>query len=398
MSLAAPPILAPPQRRSPAFLLAYALANAGGVIAYLPLLTLLLPIKVEAIAGPNRFGLLTATVVVGAIAASAANILFGWLSDRAVAKGGGRRSGVAWGLFALALGVMAVALAATPVALVAGVAAFQAGVNALLAPLLAIMADEIPDAQKGVAGGLLALGQPVAAAVGAQLVSGGTFLPFALVVLATTLCVAPLLLTPHRAAGDEAIAAPRQRRLDLAVAWTARLLVQVAGAVLSLFLLFYFESVAALPSPLLAGRLGHLLTLAYLLPLPVAVVAGRVSDRTGRRRPVLLAAALLAAAGLVGMGVARDWTGGAWAFGAYAVGSAVFLALHAAYAMQLLPSATHRGRDLGLINLANTLPQLAGPLLAWSLATPRDFSGLMLVLAALTGGGGVLMMAVQRRQ
>ncbi len=33
--------------RSPGFLGAVALANVGGVIAYLPLLTLLLPIKVE---------------------------------------------------------------------------------------------------------------------------------------------------------------------------------------------------------------------------------------------------------------------------------------------------------------------------------------------------------------
>ena len=59
-----PDILAPPvdqrrdttggaaaERRSPGFLLIYALANAGGVIGYLPLLTLLLAIKVEALAG-----------------------------------------------------------------------------------------------------------------------------------------------------------------------------------------------------------------------------------------------------------------------------------------------------------------------------------------------------------
>ena len=75
--------------RSPGFLGAVALANAGGVIAYLPLLTLLLPLKVEGLSGEARIGVFTATVFAGAIAASISNVLFGWLSDRSVARGGG---------------------------------------------------------------------------------------------------------------------------------------------------------------------------------------------------------------------------------------------------------------------------------------------------------------------
>ncbi|PAV67332.1 hypothetical protein WR25_08056 [Diploscapter pachys] len=41
--------------RSPGFLGAVALANAGGVIAYLPLLTLLLPLKVEGLSATGRW-------------------------------------------------------------------------------------------------------------------------------------------------------------------------------------------------------------------------------------------------------------------------------------------------------------------------------------------------------
>ena len=71
--------------RSTGFLLVFALAHVGGVVGYLPLLTLLLPIKVDAVAGAGRLGVLTAIVVAGALAASVSNIAFGWLSDRAVA-------------------------------------------------------------------------------------------------------------------------------------------------------------------------------------------------------------------------------------------------------------------------------------------------------------------------
>jgi hypothetical protein len=65
--------------------------------------------------------------------------------------------------------------------------------------------------------------------------------------------------------------------------------------------------------------------------------------------------------------------------------------------MQLLPSAAHRGRDLGLLNLANTLPSLVGPALTWWLATPEDFDTVILTVAALTLAGGLTIMAVRAR-
>lgn len=390
-------------RRSPAFLLIYALAHAGGVIGYLPLLTLLLPLKIEGLAGDARIGLFTATVIAGALAASASNIAFGWLSDRTVARGGGRRAGLAGGVAATILSYALVAAAASPLAIVLAVASFQIAVNALLAPLFAIMADEIPDAQKGVAGGLLPLAQPLASALSALLVGLamlGEASRLGIVALAVAACVAPLLLTRARAippAGPLAARTAMLRR-DIVVAWIARLLVQVAGNALSLYLLYYFESLPSGAAVGLPARVGHLLMIAYILPLPIALAVGRVSDRLGRRKPFLLAAAIVAASGLVGMALAQDWTGGAIGFCLYATGSSVFVSLHAAFAMQWLPDPQHCGRDLGFYNLTNTLPALLGPLLTWLLATPRNFDAVMLALAGLTLLGGAAMLAVHGRR
>lgn len=387
--------------RSRTFLGVMALANVGGVIGYLPLLTLLLPIKVERLSGDARIGLFTATVVAGAIAASLSNILFGWLSDRSVARGSGRRGWVAGGLVATAISYAGIALASTPTALVVAVVAFQAAVNALLSPMMAIMAEEVPDAQKGIGGGLLALGNPVASGVSALLV-GQALLPeggrFAAVPVLVAACMMPLLLTGRRSAAPRdarSADAPLARR-DLVLAGVARLLVQIAGVVTQTYLLYYFESVTTLAEwAMLPARIGHLLVVAFLIPLPLALLLGRLSDLTRRRKPALLLAALVAAAGLVGMALASNWPSGAAAFAVYAIGSSVFVALQAGVAMLLLPDPRHRGRDLGLLNLANTLPSLLGPPLAWLLATPRDFAGVMLVLAMLTAGGGLAMLAVR---
>lgn len=394
----------PSSSRRPAwFLPAFALAYVGGVTAYLPLLSLLLPLKIGAMAGDSRLGVLTASVVAGALAASVANIVFGMLSDRSLARGGGRRRWLAGGVAAMAAAYAGIAAADTAMLVVVAVAVFQVAVNALLAPLLAIMADEVPDAQKGLAGGLLALGAPAASGVGVLLVGAdglGDVARWAIVPLVSAACIVPLLLLRPSAAlsmpGDVRTTIPRR---NLLIAWTARLLVQVAGTVLSTYLLFYFESVAPSTSPAaLAARVARLLLIAALLPLPVALLAGRLSDRTGRRKPVLFSAACVASLGLAGMACAHDWAAGATGFALYTIGSSVFLALHSTFAMQLLPHPQHRGRDLGLLNLTNTLPALIGPLLAWALATPRNFAPLLVVLAALMLGGGAAMLGVRGRR
>lgn len=397
------PLAHPRPARPTVFLLAFALAYAGGVIGYLPLLTLLLPLKIHAVAGAARIPLLSLAAILGAIAASAGNVLFGWLSDRSLARGGGRRRWIAGGLVATIASYALVAAAQSATAIVLAIIAFQLAINAVLAPLLPIMADEIADERKGLAAGLLALGNPAAAFVSALLVSDETIADatrLALIPLVVALALLPLLLLRGAASSPPALAhAPRLPRRDLLIAAAARLLMQLANAALSLYLLYVFESVAPGERPLqLARQVGTLLTICYVIPLPLALLVGRWSDRVGRRQPFLVGAGIVAVAGLVAMALAGDTTAAAVGFATYSVGSAIFLALHSAFALQLLPDPRWRGRDLGLLNLTNTLPALIGPLLTWTLATPQDFALLLLVLAGLTALGTAAVTLVRARR
>lgn len=390
-------------QRSTGFLLLYALANAGGVIGYLPLLTLLLAIKVEALAGEARVDLLTATVIAGAIAASTSNILFGWLSDRSVARGG-RRGWMVGGLIATIAAYAAIAVADSPATVIGAIVLFQVALNAVLAPLVAVMADEIPDSQKSTTGGLLSLGYPVASGVLALVVgipALGETGRLMIVIAVAAICLTPLILS--RAHPLPIVDPPRtavaMRRHDLAVAWCARLLFQIAGCVLQLYLLYYFESIVPDgPRDELAAHVGNLLTLSFIAPLPIALLFGRLSDRLDRRKPFLIAAAIVTAIGLAGMAAAHSWVAGAIGFACYTIGYSVFLPLQVAFSMQLLPDPRHRGRDLGLFNLTNTLPSLLGPLLTWWLASPRDFTVVMAMLAVLVLCAGLAMLGVRGRR
>lgn len=393
------------ERRSAGFLALYALAHAGGVLAFLPLLTLLLPLKVEAIAGDARLGVLTLATLAGAVAASAANIGFGHLSDRTYAARGSRTPWILAGLVATIASYGAIHAAVTTMTLVAAIVAFQLALNMMLAPLFAVMADAVPDAQKGVAGGLLAFATP-AASIAGGLLAGTAWLDegqrLAAICAVVVAMIAPLLLfartrvvaaPPAAAAG----AAATRPRIDLGLIWLSRLLVQVAGNVLFTYLLFFFEVVDASHPPIMvAGRIGQVTGIAFLASVPIAMLVGRASDRLGVRRPFLVAAAVSAAAGLTAMALAQGWAGAVAGYALFANGSALFLALHSAYAMQVLPSPAHRGRDLGLLNLTNTLPALLGPALTWLLVRGGGFHATLLVLAALTLAGGALIGVARR--
>lgn len=386
------------------FLLLYALAHAGGVMAYLPLLSLLLPLKVEAIAGPGRVGLLALTAVAGAIAASVANIVFGALSDRSYAAAGTRRRWIAGGMAATCASFGAIHAANSGAAIVVAVVAFQVALNMMLAPLLAVMADEIPDGQKGTAAGMLSFAVPLGSIAGAALTALpllGEGVRLAVLGGVVTAMIAPLLLVlgrvgPRRPEDP----APRQvraaRRIDLAFIWLSRLLVQTAAGVLVMYLLFYFERVAPAAAPLaLASRVGQLSGVAFLLAVPLALVAGRASDALRARKPFLVAAAAGAAGGLAMMAAAHSWPPAMLGYVLFACGSAVFFGLQSAYAMQILPSPLRRGRDLGMLNLSNTLPGILGPALTWALASDAGFAPLLWTLAAMTLAGGLLNLPVR---
>ncbi|WP_353217575.1 MFS transporter, partial [Sandarakinorhabdus sp.] len=75
----------------------------------------------------------------------------------------------------------------------------------------------------------------------------------------------------------------------------------------------------------------------------------------------------------------------------------VFLALHSAQTLAVLPRSDRRGRDLGLFNLTNTLPSLVMPGLTLALVPSLGFRALFVLLAVLAVVAA-LMLAPARRQ
>jgi MFS family permease len=127
---------------------------------------------------------------------------------------------------------------------------------------------------------------------------------------------------------------------------------------------------------------------------PLALLAGRWSDRTGRPILPLQVCALISALALCCMAIAPGLLAAKLAYGLFGVFSAIFLALHSAQTLRILPRADRRGRDLGLFNLSNTVPSLVMPWMAMAIIPRAGFPALFLILALLSALGALLLSKV----
>ena len=386
------------RRASPLrFVLLYALAWAGGSIAYTPFLSILLPVRVSTLAGASaQVNWLAYLAFTGAIAASLSNILFGYLSD--ITRF--RRGWVALGLILSGVLLMVSGRAQTLPALMAAVVAWQLALNMMLAPLAAWAGDRVPDSHKGMLGGLLAFAPGLGALSGAFVTLPGLAEPatrLALVALLVALFVAPVLVfEPDRAAAAEAATkplAPATRRALLVRMWLARLAVQIAEATMFSYLYFWLRTLdPAIDDSATTRVFGAVL----ILSAPAALLAGRWIDRTGRPMIPLVLCAGLSACGLLTMAAAGTLVIAIAGYAVFGLASGVFLALHSAQTLRVLPRPERRGRDLGLFNLTNTVPSLVMPWLTLLMVPMFGYAGLFLLLAVLAGGAAVLL-AVTRQ-
>ena len=378
----------------------YALAASGGAVAYIPFLTILLPVRATELAGDGALNMLAIAAFAGAIAASLANIGFGWASDVV----GTRRPWMFAGLFLSTALLVAMPLATSPAMLIAMIVFWQVGLNMMLAPMAALAGDSIPDTQKGMLGGLLALAPALGALSGAVVTLEGLTLfkdAETLVALLVVLLVSPLLLAakpvpmPHLVQRDmtepQGYLIPKSATARM---WFARLLVQIAEASLFAFLLLWFRS---LDSDFRANDAASIFALVLGMAVFLAIIVGRWSDRANRPILPLVYGSGFAAGGLLIMAFAPNLPIAIAGYVTFGLASSIFLALHSSQTLRVLPRTHTRGRDLGIFNLTNTFPSLIMPWLTLALVPNYGFSALFVLLAGLASGGCLLLLTMPRR-
>jgi MFS family permease len=397
-----------PVRRG--YIAAVTLANLGIMMAFFTPIQSLLPRLAQEVAPDSKEAALAWITGAGAFAAIVANPLAGALSDRTTARWGRRRPWVLLGSLIGAFGIVALGTPGT----VAGLAAIwfvaQVAINAAYAGLTATVPDQVPVRQRGLVSGWIGLAQTVGVVLGVAIVSFlVTGLRAGLIVTAVLLVV--LVLPFVVGARDIPLDREQQEPLrlgqwlagfwisprrypDFAWAWLTRFLMMLGNAMATLYLLFWLQDEVGYAEPEQGQTV--LIALYALGTILTAVVAGTLSDRSGRRKVYVIVATVIMAVAAVILALLPVFPAAMAAALILGLGYGMYLGVDQALVTQVLPRAVDRGRDLGVINIANSAPQVLAPVVAAPIVTgATGYTGLYLLTAAVTLLSAVLVTRIR---
>jgi MFS family permease len=397
----------PVHRVSAGWVVRFSLAWIGLYAGLFGPLQVLLPQQVEALAPHDKEAALALVLAAGAACTLVANPLFGALSDRTRSRFGRRKPWIALGF---AGGAVAIALLAAAPALplvVAGWCAVQTLLNAPFAALSAAVPDEVPPAQRGTAAGYLGLAFVVGVGTGTGLavLAGSVTTGYLLCAFAAVLFALPYVLVGRPAAhrpdttwrwGEflRGFWINPVRHRDFGWGFLTRFLVNLGNAVVLLYLFFFLSDVIGLVDP--ASSVLVLTAIYSVAMLASVVVAGTLSDRVGRRRVFVTGGALVMAGAAVLISVWPAWPGVVAAAVALGIGFGAYSAVDFALLTQVLPAARDRGKDLGVLNIASSLPQVIAPAIAAPVVTALGgYRALYLVAAAIEVAGAILVYRIR---
>ena len=377
------------------------IANLAVFAAFFGPLQVLLAQQAEELSPGSKEATLGLVTGVGAFVAMVANPVLGAFSDRTRSRFGRRRPWVLVGAL-VSVGGLAMLSGSHLVGLmVLGWALVQLGANGSLAAIMAAIPDRVPRRQRGVVGGTVALAQTVGALLGVAIasVTGSWTVGYLAVAAFVVLASLPYVLGGQDEPVHEVPAfswgrfvrgfwvSPREHP-DFAWAWLVRFLVQLGNALGLVYLYYFLQDRVDYADP--EGGVLVLTGVYAVSSVLTTVTSGRISDRIGRRKVFIVVSGVVMALAATALALVPVWPmvlAGAVVLGA---GFGVFTAVDYAVMTEVLPTAEDSGRDLGVINVAASLPQVFSPVVAGALVSSSlGYPGLYVLAAVATLAGAL---------
>ncbi|MEU1284225.1 MFS transporter [Kitasatospora sp. NPDC005856] len=382
------------------------LGNAVLYLVYLGIGQVLLPAQIELLDPDGKVAALGWVSGVAAVFATLFNPLAGLLSDRSRRRnpwilGGGLTS---FATLALLGQVRTVLLVTIVWCLV------QAVMNVYQSALTAVVPDRVPAERRGLASAMVGIGTPIGSVVGVTLAT--RYVPDSLgtgyLVLGASVAVAAVLFVAlvreERLPVVEPVPLRRQlaafadtlRVTDFRWAFIGRFLMMLGFFAVSLFQFYILQDHITLPDGMdAAGAQAVLAPVDAVCTLAATVLGGWLSDRFGRRKPLIAVSCVLAAATMTVPVLMPDWTGILLYTALAGIAFGCFMAVDTALVTLVLPSADDTARDLGVLNIANAGPQIIAPFVASLVVGAAGYDALYLVGALIILAGALAVAPIK---
>ncbi|WP_158866351.1 MFS transporter [Leifsonia sp. AG29] len=340
---------------------------------------LLLPLQVQQLDPAAKVSNLAIISAIGATVAMVAQPIAGTISDRTRSRFGRRAPWMVGGALCGGLALVGMSFANTLLPLVIAWVIVQISYNFAQGPLSAVMPDRVPRARRGTFSALMGVGVMLGA-LGGQVVGAAlsSNIPRAYLILsglAITMLTLFVVFNPDRSSRDDVHppfrlkdflntfwVSPR-RHPDFFWAFLGRLLLYTGYFAVTGYQLYILQDFVGLGSGAVA-----LVPVAGIISVACMIIAtavsGPISDRLQRRKVfIIIASVVMGVAFLIP--VALPSVTGWIIFSALSgLGFGVFQAVDTAVMSEVLPSVDSFAKDLGVVNIAATLPQAVAPALA----------------------------------
>jgi MFS family permease len=336
---------------------------------------ILLPQQVALLDPAHKVGNMALVATIGAFAALVAQPVAGQISDRTRSRFGRRAPWIVLGSLAGALALVGLAFAGSLWGIVIAWTLVQITYNFAQGPLSAILPDRIPLKRRGTFSALSGIGLMVGA-LGGQIIGSMFFDSIALgyvvfAVFALVVLVVFCLLNPDYPS-ERITVEPFKlldflrtfwvnpvRHPDFFWAFTGRLLLYTGYFAVTGYQLYILTDYLHVKAPQdVIPLLGIISIVGTVI---MTVISGPLSDRFGRRKPFVFGSSVLMGIALILPWVWPTLTSWMVMTLLMGIGFGAFQAVDTALMSQVLPSAQSFAKDLGVVNIAATLPQTLAP-------------------------------------
>lgn len=353
----------------------------GWLIPYLGVNSTLLPAKIQQIAPNQKVQIVALLATIAMIVATVANIIEGALSDRTTSRWGKRNPWIFLGMITTLICFYFLTKVTTITGIIINWSLFQVALNMMVAPLVAFIADKAPKKYRGAISAFYGVGMNIGTPVGTMIASqyitninNGIYIFMVFEVIFTMMGL--LLIGDSSNKGEkveklhgaellEAFIFPIRGDIkDFYLAVFGKLLFVSAQFVITGYQLYIFTDYMNLSSENATRNLSVMSIILLITGVSFAIIGGPLADRFHSLK-LLVAASTVA----MGIGVAipaiapAPWTMFVYA-GLSGAAMGMYNSVDQALNVSVLPNPNNAAKDLGIVNLANSLGQVFGPIVA----------------------------------
>jgi MFS family permease len=167
------------------------------------------------------------------------------------------------------------------------------------------------------------------------------------------------------------------------------------------FRLFYMQDRIGLEEANAVGAVSTGVLIYTVVLLITSPIAGWISDRTGRRKMLVAGSTLVFAIGTLMLTQASDVSHFYAVEAVLGLAYGIYVGVDLALVVDVLPNPDDSGKDLGVFNMANAMPQtlapaLGGALLAVNSANNQNYDLLLWVAGIASVVGAIVVLPIKK--